>query len=50
MSKCDLAPGRTSSLLEQMTEVRLTLVLGQYAQAYHLGALVGDRMDVWLLR
>lgn len=26
------------SMLEQLTEVRLTLVLGRYAQAYHLGA------------
>ncbi|MEN7343548.1 MAG: uracil-DNA glycosylase family protein, partial [Pseudomonadota bacterium] len=33
----ECAPAWRSRLLDQLTEVRLTLVIGQYAQAYHLG-------------
>ncbi len=34
----ECAPAWRRSVLEKLTEVRLTLVLGRYAQAYHLGA------------
>ena len=34
----ECAPAWRESVLEQLVGVRLTLVLGRYAQAYHLGA------------
>ena len=33
----ECAPAWRSQLLEQLSDVRLTLVIGQYAQAYHFG-------------
>ena len=33
----ECAPAWRQSVLDKLTEVRLTLVLGRYAQAYHLG-------------
>ena len=33
----ECAPAWRSQLLEQLTDVRLTLVIGQYAQAHHFG-------------
>ena len=37
----ECAPAWRESVLEQLVEVRLTLVLGRYAQAYHLDAARG---------
>ena len=34
----ECAPAWRESVLEHLVEVRLTIVLGRYAQAYHLGA------------
>lgn len=34
----ECAPAWRQALLEELTGVRLTIVLGRYAQAYHLGA------------
>ena len=38
----ECAPAWRQSVLEELTEVRLTLVLGRYAQAYHLGETFGS--------
>ena len=38
----ECAPAWRERLLGQLPEVRLTLVLGRYAQAYHLGPPVGS--------
>ncbi len=46
----ECAPAWRESVLDHLTEVRLTLVLGRYAQAYHLGAnfsSVTDAVASW---
>lgn len=46
----ECAPAWRAALLEQLTNVRLTLVIGRYAQAYHLpeaGSSVTDAVIDW---
>lgn len=46
----ECAPAWRAPLLEALGDVKLTLVLGQYAQAYHLGAefsSVTDAVKAW---
>ncbi len=46
----ECAPAWRQSVLDKLTEVRLTLVLGRYAQAYHLGgtaASVTEAVASW---
>jgi uracil-DNA glycosylase len=42
----ECAPKWRSPLLDQMQQLRMTLVLGQYAQSYHLGSKLGSLTEL----